>query len=217
MYFKPRFLREQFHGAAVFFNNIFHAADAVSVVCFVFFFGDGEIVFHLDLAVITVGFQNAENILLSVYAEPDDPFIRFGDFLYGFYGVVCQVSEQGADVHFGHETQGFAIGDTQDAIVGYCRAQGMLVEAYSPLGAGRVFDVPEMIEIAEKYNQTVAQVCIRWSLQRGYLPLLKSVTPSRIADNLKVFDFELYDEDVERITSLTGCAGMERDPDNTNF
>ncbi len=108
-------------------------------------------------------------------------------------------------------------GDTQDAVVDYCRKQGMLLEAYSPLGVGRVFDVPEMKEMAEKYNRSIAQVCIRWSLQRGYLPLPKSVTPSRIADNLKVFDFELSEDDVEKIASLTGCAGLESDPDKTNF
>ena len=108
-------------------------------------------------------------------------------------------------------------GDTQDAVVDYCRKQGMLLEAYSPLGVGRVFDVPEMKEMAEKYNRSIAQVCIRWSLQRGYLPLPKSVTPSRIADNLKVFDFELSEDDVEIIASLTGCAGLESDPDKTNF
>ena len=108
-------------------------------------------------------------------------------------------------------------GDTQDAVVDYCRSQGMLLEAYSPLGVGRVFDVPEMKQLAEKYGRSVAQVCIRWSLQRGYLPLPKSVTPSRIVDNLKVFDFELSDDDVEMIAGLTGCAGLESDPDTTSF
>ncbi len=108
-------------------------------------------------------------------------------------------------------------GDTQDEVVSYCRAQNMLLEAYSPLGVGRVFDVSEMQRLAKKYDRSVAQVCIRWSLQRGYLPLPKSVTPSRIQENLRVFDFELTDEDTELIASLTGCAGLERDPDETNF
>ena len=108
-------------------------------------------------------------------------------------------------------------GDTQDEVVNYCRNRGMLLEAYSPLGVGRVFDVPEMQALAAKYGRSVAQVCIRWSLQRGYLPLPKSVTPSRIADNLKVFDFELEEDDVDMIAGLTGCAGLERDPDMTNF
>lgn len=108
-------------------------------------------------------------------------------------------------------------GNTQDEVVAYCRAHGILLEAYSPLGVGRVFEVPEMKALAEKYGRSVAQVCIRWSLQRGYLPLPKSVTPSRIADNLKVFDFALSEEDVALIAGLTGCAGLEDDPDKTSF
>lgn len=108
-------------------------------------------------------------------------------------------------------------GDTQDAVVDYCREHGMLLEAYSPLGVGRVFEVPEVQAMAEKYGRSIAQVCIRWSLQRGYLPLPKSVTPSRIVDNLNVFDFELDDEDVTLLAGLTGCAGLESDPDKTGF
>lgn len=108
-------------------------------------------------------------------------------------------------------------GNTQDAVVDYCREQGILLEAYSPLGVGAIFEVPEMKAFAEKYDRSIAQIAIRWSLQRGYLPLPKSVTPSRIADNLKVFDFELTEEDVRTIAGLTGCAGLESDPDQTPF
>lgn len=108
-------------------------------------------------------------------------------------------------------------GNTQDNVVDYCRANDILLEAYSPLGVGKVFEVPEMKELAEKYNRSIAQICIRWSLQRGYLPLPKSVTPSRIAENLKVFDFELEEEDVKMMAGLTGCAGLESDPDAVPF
>ena len=108
-------------------------------------------------------------------------------------------------------------GNTQDEVVDYCRSHDILVEAYSPLGTGNVFNVPEMKALAEKYDRSIAQICIRWSLQRGYLPLPKSVTPSRIQDNLKVFDFELTPEDVRLIASLTGCAGMDTDPDQAGF
>lgn len=108
-------------------------------------------------------------------------------------------------------------GDTQDETVAYCRDHNMIVEAYSPLGTGRIFDVPEMQEMAKKYNRSIAQICIRWSLQRGYLPLPKSVTPSRIRENLNVFDFTLTDEDVQRIADLKGCVGYASDPDKTGF
>ena len=108
-------------------------------------------------------------------------------------------------------------GDTQDETVDWCREHGMVLEAYSPLGIGQIFEVPEMQKLAEKYHRSIAQVCIRWSLRRGYLPLPKSVTPSRIQENLKVFDFELSDEDVQLIADLKGCVGYASDPDRTNF
>ncbi len=108
-------------------------------------------------------------------------------------------------------------GDTQDETVSCCRAHGMVIEAYSPLGTGRIFDVPEMQALAKKYDRSIAQICIRWSLQRGYLPLPKSVTPSRIRENLRVFDFELAEEDVRLIAGLKGCVGLASDPDNRSF
>ena len=108
-------------------------------------------------------------------------------------------------------------GDTQDEVVDYCRARGMLLEAYSPLGTGRIFDVPEMKKLADKYGKTVAQICIRWSLQRGYLPLPKSVTPARIKENTEVFDFELSPEDVQLIADMKGVVGYARDPDTIDF
>ena len=108
-------------------------------------------------------------------------------------------------------------GETQDETVEYSRSQGMILEAYSPLGTGKIFDVPEMKELAEKYGRSIAQICVRWSLQRGYLPLPKSVTPSRIEENLKVFDFELEEADVQKIADLKGCVGLSGDPDNMPF
>ena len=108
-------------------------------------------------------------------------------------------------------------GDTQDEVVDYCRERKMLLQAYSPFGVGKIFEVPEMISLAQKYGKTVAQVCVRWSLQRGYNPLPKSVTPERIKENIEVFDFELSGADVQTITDLKGCVGYSYDPDTTSF
>lgn len=108
-------------------------------------------------------------------------------------------------------------GDTQDELVKYCRKRGILLEAYSPLGTGKIFDVPEMKMLSEKYGKTVAQICIRWSLQNEWLPLPKSVTAERIAENINVFDFELSEDDVKLIANLTGCVGLSADPDKTNW
>lgn len=108
-------------------------------------------------------------------------------------------------------------GDTQDDVVAASREHNMIVEAYSPLGVGRIFEVPEVVALAGKYGVSVAQLCIRWSLDRGYLPLPKSVTPSRIAENGKVFDFELDEEDIELLAGMKGVCGFAADPDKTDF
>ncbi|MDZ7543867.1 aldo/keto reductase, partial [Clostridium perfringens] len=71
--------------------------------------------------------------------------------------------------------------------------------------------------VADKYEKTIAQICIRWSLQKGNLPLPKSVTASRIAENAEVFDFELKEEDIKFIDNLINCGGSGMDPDNINF
>jgi len=108
-------------------------------------------------------------------------------------------------------------GDTQDETVEYCRKHNIILEAYSPLGGGQIFEVSEMQILAKKYNKSIAQICIKWCLQRGYLPLPKSVTPERIAENLQVFNFELKTADVQLIADLKGCAGYSMDPDTVNF
>lgn len=108
-------------------------------------------------------------------------------------------------------------GETQPETSEYCRAHNILLEAYSPLGTGKVFEVPEMQQLAEKYGKTIAQICLRWSLQMGYLPLPKSTTPSRIRENTQIFDFELSEEDVKLIANLKDCCGPTKDPDTINF
>lgn len=108
-------------------------------------------------------------------------------------------------------------GDTQNEVVDYCNSKNILLEAYSPFGVGEIFNVPEMKVLSEKYGKSIAQICIRWSLQRGYLPLPKSVTQERIKENVQVFDFELEESDVQLIADLKGCVGYSADPDNITW
>ncbi|HIV67847.1 MAG TPA: aldo/keto reductase [Candidatus Butyricicoccus stercorigallinarum] len=105
-------------------------------------------------------------------------------------------------------------GMPQDDMIAYCRAHDMVVEGWSPMATGRIFSVPEVQELAEKYARTVAQIVLRWHVQRGVIPLPKSVTPSRIAENSRLFDFELEPEDMDRISALTDCGWSGLDPDN---
>ena len=108
-------------------------------------------------------------------------------------------------------------GDTQEVTVDYSRKLKIILEAYSPLGTGKIFAVPELAEIAAKYGKTAAQVSLRWSLQRGYLPLPKSMTPSRIRENIDLFDFELSTDDMARINGLYDCCGLGTDPDKITW
>lgn len=81
---------------------------------------------------------------------------------------------------------------------------GLQIEAWAPFGEGRggMFELPELKVIADKHNKTVAQVILRWHLQRGVVVIPKSTHIERIEENFHVFDFELTDEEMEEITDL---------------
>ncbi|WP_438840690.1 aldo/keto reductase [Enterococcus sp. AZ080] len=81
---------------------------------------------------------------------------------------------------------------------------GVQIEAWAPFAEGRheLFTNPELAEIGKKYDKTVGQVVLRWLMQRGIVALAKSVRPERMAENIDIFDFELSNEDVEKIAAL---------------
>lgn len=84
-------------------------------------------------------------------------------------------------------------------IVEWARKRGVVIEAYSPLVRGERWGEPILKKLAEKYGKTEAQILIRWSLEKGYIPLPKSVTPERIKQNADVYDFSLTPEDVKEL------------------
>lgn len=108
-------------------------------------------------------------------------------------------------------------GITQPEVTEYCQSQQILLEAYSPLGTGDIFTDPDMQKLAEKYQRTIAQVSLRWSLQMGFLPLPKSVNTGRIKENAALFDFTLDEDDVKIISELKNCCGSAPDSDNMPF
>ena len=111
----------------------------------------------------------------------------------------------------------FHPGQMQEETLQYCKEHGILVEAWSPLGTGRMLNNETLKTIAGKYKKSVAQLCIRWCLQNGVLPLPKSVTPSRIKENAAVFDFEITAEDMSAINSMAYCGGSGLHPDKIDF
>lgn len=108
-------------------------------------------------------------------------------------------------------------GTMQAETVSYCKEHSIVVEAWSPLGSGRVLNDERLQAIAVKYGKSVAQLCIRWCLQNEILPLPKSVTPSRIANNAKVFDFVISDEDMTAINAMPAFGGSGLHPDKIDF
>ena len=111
----------------------------------------------------------------------------------------------------------FHPGQMQHETVEFCRKNSILVEAWSPLGSGRLLANPLLSSIAAKYNKSVAQLCVRWCLQHEVLPLPKSVTPARIAENADVFDFSIAEDDMAAIDNMTDVGGSGLHPDHVNF
>lgn len=84
-------------------------------------------------------------------------------------------------------------------IVEWCTKRGIVVEAYCPLARGQRWGEPGTKKLADKYGKSEAQILIRWSLDKGFVPLPKSVTPGRIVENADIYDFELTPEEVTEL------------------
>jgi len=96
----------------------------------------------------------------------------------------------------------FHPGYTQMDNVKYAQDHNMIVEAWSPLGCGAVLKDERLVKIAAAYGRSVAQLCIRFALQSGVIPMPKSVHKERIIDNTKVFNFEITPEDMAKIAAI---------------
>jgi len=106
---------------------------------------------------------------------------------------------------------------TQKELQAFCRKHGIQLEAWSPLMQGQLLDNEILKEIANKYNKSVAQVILRWDLQNGVVTIPKSTKEHRIIENASVFDFQLTEEDMERIDGLNQNHRAGPDPDNFDF
>jgi len=91
----------------------------------------------------------------------------------------------------------------QAPILDFCKAHGVVVEAYSPLAHGRQTDNPVLELLAKKHGKTNAQVMLRWAIQHGIVPIPKSATLRRIEENSDVFDFKLSPKEIQAIDGLS--------------
>jgi len=107
----------------------------------------------------------------------------------------------------------FHPGYMQKAAVDFSQRLGIQVEAWSPIGRARVLQEPILAELASKYEVSAAQICIRFALQCGVLPLPKSSSPDRMRQNLEVFDFQIEDDDMHRLMTLPQLGWSGEHPD----
>lgn len=93
-------------------------------------------------------------------------------------------------------------GYSQEAAVAYGQSKGIRMQAWSPLGRGKMIENEVLIRFAEKYGKTPAQICLRFSIQKGIIPLVKSSTMERMKQNMDVFDFEISTEDIQILSCM---------------
>ena len=102
---------------------------------------------------------------------------------------------------------------TQKELQAFCKKEGIQLEAWSPLKQGQLLSEPVLVDIAQKYNKSVAQVILRWDLQNEVVTIPKSIKEHRIIENADVFDFELTQEDMDRIDGLNRDSREGSHPD----
>ncbi len=106
---------------------------------------------------------------------------------------------------------------TQEELALFCKNNNIVVEAWSPLMQGRIFKLPLLRELSEKYGKSVSQVALRWYVQKGIIPLPKASSRDHVLQNGDIFGFALSDEDVAKIDGLGTTGRIGSDPDNINF
>lgn len=107
-------------------------------------------------------------------------------------------------------------GYTQQETVDFCNEHNIIVQAWSPLGRGRVLEHPLLIEIANKYNVTTGAVCLQFALQQGICILPKSATPERIIANNSI-QFEMDQQDIDAINQLPEFGFSNLNPDTVDI
>jgi len=106
---------------------------------------------------------------------------------------------------------------TQDDVRAFNAEHGIVTEAWSPIAQGKVLSDPRIIAIADRIGKSVAQVTLRWHIQRGDVVFPKSVTRSRVVENFSLFDFELTAADISAITAMNRDERTGPNPDDFNW
>ena len=108
-------------------------------------------------------------------------------------------------------------GYPQFAAVNFCFKQNIAVQAWSPLGRGGLTHHPLLIELGEKYGVSPALIALRWSLQHGFIPVVKALDAEHMKSNLDAFGLTLEDEDMTRLDTMQQVAFSGLPPDTVTF
>jgi len=111
----------------------------------------------------------------------------------------------------------FHPGHLQEETVELCKSNDILVQAWSPLGSGRILQDETLIALAEQKSTSVGQICIKFALSQGILPLPKSTNPANIKRNLDIDSFDLTEEDIRTIRTLPAMGFSGSDPKKVAF
>lgn len=106
---------------------------------------------------------------------------------------------------------------SQNKLREYAAKNDIKIQAWSPLMQGKILKDETLQKIADKHNKSVAQVILRWDIQRDVMLVVKSVRPERMASNADVFDFSLDEEDMKAINNLNQDLRVGPDPDEFDF
>ncbi len=98
-------------------------------------------------------------------------------------------------------------------IYDYCKAHEIVLQASSPLGNGEILSNEGLMELAREKGKSVAQVALRWEMQKGVAAIPKTANRNRLRENIDLFDFQLSDEEMKRIDKIPYCGGLGIDSD----
>lgn len=104
-------------------------------------------------------------------------------------------------------------GYSQEVAVSYCKEHDIQPQAWSPLGRSRIMEEPFFVEMAAKYDVTVAQLCLRYEVQKGIIPLPKSSSLERMKQNQEIFGFQITQEDMYRLDTMPQNLWLGEHPD----
>ena len=108
---------------------------------------------------------------------------------------------------------------TQKPLIEYYKQQGIIVEAYTPIARydDRLVRLPLLKRLEEKDNKNFIQIILRWHIQNGVIPLIRSCNRKHLYSNFQLFDFQLKDEDMKAIDAININSRLRYDPDNCDF